>query len=102
LRAKTDHARENRPTEASELLPRGDADHLVIERAFGHLAGEEHPLGLVDPDDRAIGAALGEEPALGGEIAAPPAVAIEVIVGEIGEDGNIGGEGAGKIALVAR
>ena len=95
-------AREDRPAEAAELPARGNADHLIVERAFGHLAGEEHPLGLVDPDHRAIGAALGKEPALGGEIAAPPAVAIEVIVGEIGEDGDIGGEGAGEIALVAR
>jgi hypothetical protein len=64
------------------------------------LVGEKAALGLVDADHRAIRTALGEEPALGGEIAAHPAMPVEVVGGEVGEDRDIGGERAGELDLV--
>ena len=46
------------------------------------------------------GPALGEEPALGGEVAAEAAVAVEVVGGEVEEDGDVGLERAGELDLV--
>src|SRR5690606_24441130 len=58
-------AGEDRPAEGFELLPRRDADDAVVLRSHRQLAREEGALLLIDADDRAVGAAFGEEPALG-------------------------------------
>ena len=59
------------PAGAGELAGDGDRDHRVAGGGLlAHDVGEEAALVLVDADDRPRRAALGEEPALGGEVAA--------------------------------
>jgi hypothetical protein len=75
-------------------------DRLAGAGLLAHDVGEEAALGLVDADHRSLGAALGEEPALGGEIAADAAVAVEVVGREVEEDRDVGLERAGELGLV--
>ena len=89
------------PAVAGELAGDGDGDHRVAGAGLlAHDVGEEAALVLVDADDRARRAAVGEEPALGGEVAAEAAVAVEVVGGEVEEDRDVGLQRAGEVDLV--
>ena len=76
------------------------ADQPRIRAGLGDLVGQKAALCLVHADHRTVRPALGEEPPLGREIAAQPAVAVEVVGAEIGENGHVGGQRAGQLCLV--
>ena len=78
------------------------ADHPVVGRPLGQLPREERALRLVHADDRAVGPALGEEAALGREIAAGARVAIQVVGREVRQHRHVGGQRARKLGLVGR
>ena len=80
----------------------GDADDPIVALRLLKLVGEVAPLVLVHPDHAALGPAFREQPPLGGEVAAKPAVPVEVIGREVGEDADVGGERAREVGLVAR
>ena len=90
------------PARTAKLAGHRDPDHPVIARPLAELTGEEPSLVFVHPHHRAIRPALGEEPALGGEISAHAAVPVEMVGTEIGEDRDIRCQRPGELGLVAR
>ena len=94
-------SRKDRPRGPIQLLSRRDPDHAVIRRSHLHLARQIQPFDLIDADHRPVRPALGKEPPLGRKIAARPAVAVQMIGRKIREDGDIRGQRAGQIGLIA-
>ncbi len=93
-------AHEHGPGCGVELLPRRDQDHPVIGRPLCELVGEVAAFGLVHTDDRTVWPTFGKEPPLGREIAPRPAMPVEMVGRQVGEDRHIGRERAGEVGLV--
>ena len=94
-------ARPDLPAVARGLAGDGECDHRIAAAGLlAHGVGEEAPLVLVDADDRPRRPALGEEAALGGEVAAEAAVAVEVVGREVEKDGDVGLKRARELDLV--
>ena len=76
---------------------RRNGDHMV-----GEHRGEVRAGGLIDADegDRVRAERL-EQSGLGSDIALHAAVAVEVVGADVGQDGDVGGEGGGQVELVA-
>ena len=92
-----------RPTSRTpRASARGDPDHPVILRPLRHLVRQIPPLDLVHPDHGPVRPAFGEEPALGREVAAHPAMPVKMIGRQVREDRDIGRQRPGKVGLVGR
>src|SRR5690606_23079824 len=94
-------ARKDLPPRPCQLLGDRNTNDAIIARAFAELTSEELPFGLVHTDDGAIWPAFGKEPPLGRKIAAKTRMAIKVIGAEIGENRDVGRQGARQLGLIA-
>ncbi len=94
-------SRDQVPARARKLLRR-HPDHGHVPRPLGQPIGKVAPLVLVHADHGPVRPTHCEEPRLGGEIAAHPAMPVEVIGRKVGEDRHIRRERTRKVDLVGR